>query len=122
MTISNRIRFSHKYFKMPESFFFKDREAKSFLIGISVCDISQLPKEFLDWDTEYDSGNGLAYYKLPKGKVLMLIIFTKQENSVSECWTTIRSHNPQKEEYYRNLIGQEFKIEVENEAKPEDYI
>jgi hypothetical protein len=99
---------------MPESFFFKDRDAKSFLIGISVCDISQLPKEFLNWDTEYDSGHGLARYELPKGKVIMLIIFTKQENSVSECWTTIRSWNPQKEIYYHELIGQEFKIEVEN--------
>lgn len=103
----NTIKFSHLYFKMPESFFFKDRETKSFLIGISVCDISQLPKEFIDWDTAYDSGNNVSHYELPQGKVIVLVIFTEQE-----CWTTIRSWNPNKEAFYRNLIGKEVKIEV----------
>jgi hypothetical protein len=109
---------------MPESFFFKDRVSKSFLVGISICDISRLPKEFLDWDTAYEeqswvsSANRekitkLRYYELPKGKVIILVIFTKQENSISECWTTIRRWTPDKENYYQNLIGQEVKIEVE---------
>lgn len=105
----NKIKFSHIYSKMPSAIQ-KGKEHITYLLGVCVTDISKLPIEFLDWDTEYKTDKGLAHYELPKGKVIILVLFTIPQN---HCWTTIRSWNPNKENYYRNLIGQEFKIEME---------
>jgi hypothetical protein len=106
----SRIHFSHVYSKMPSAIR-KGNEHITYLLAVDVNDISRLPVELLDWDTEYMTDRGLAHYILPEGKVIILVLFTIPQNHL---WTTIRSWNPQKEIFYRNLIGKEIKIEVKD--------
>lgn len=107
----NTIRFSHKYSKMPTAIH-KNEKNVTILLAMDINDVSNLPAEFLDWDTEYKTEKGLAHYELPKGKVLILVLFTITESS-DILWTTIRSWNPNKEAFYKQLIGKIVKIEVE---------
>ncbi len=80
---------------------------KTYLIGMSICDIEKLPKDFLEYDTEYAEG----YYPLPKkGKYMVLTLFT---NGI--LWTTIRRWTPQKESYYRGFIGHDVDIVIKEE-------
>ena len=45
------------------------------------------------------------------GDVIVLTLFTKEETG-TWLWTTIRRWTPQKEEYYRKLIGMEVEIDA----------
>jgi hypothetical protein len=81
----------------------------TFLVGISVVNIEDLPKEFLIYDTGFfnKKTKKVEYYELPKkGKFIILMLFTKDDG----VWTTIRRWIQRKEDYYRSLIGQEVEI------------
>jgi hypothetical protein len=106
------IEFSHTYLKMPLDV----SNLRTYLIGISVCDISDLPKNFIDYDTGYIEKDSLKHYKLPKGKVIILSLFTVRLYAPNQVWTTIRSWNPSKESYYQKLIGEEIGIVVEGDG------
>lgn len=96
----NTIKFSHRYDKMPAGV----EDKTNYLVGVSVCQIGELPILFADFDTKFGTGK----YVLPTGKVMVLTIFTVD----AYCWTTIRSWTPNKEAYYQNLIGNEVGIVV----------
>lgn len=123
------IKFSHTYFKMPPPFWSRS-EHITHLVGMSIIeDINNLPKEFLDWDTAFESqirlGNNpcreVAHYKLPKGKCILLTFFTqfKLDEGVEteDVWTTVRRWEPYKERYYYGLIGKQVEIEFVEEGK-----
>jgi len=105
------IKFSHEYFKMPEVFFDKGKQ-NTYLIGVSFANIKDLPEEFVEWDTLYEENNELKHYELPKGKVMVLLLFTVKPNPDGRktLWTTIRRWTPDKEDFYSNLIGKEVNI------------
>ena len=74
---------------------------------------SKLPKEFLEYDTGYRTENGVCYYPLFKGKGIIITIFTKDDGMhLENLWTTIRRWTPQKEKYYKSIIGEEVDIET----------
>jgi hypothetical protein len=108
------IKFSHRYEKMPT--FYTDTR----LIGVSVCDISKLPKNFIEWDTRYYESVYGRYvnYALPEtGQFIVLTLFSDRPSllmsiKASAAWTTIRRWTPEKEAYYRNLIGQKMYINI----------
>ena len=108
-----KIKFSHNYSKFPYSIAY-EKGGKALLLGVEKWDITKLPAKFLDYDTEYfnslDSGDSTSfYYQLPeKGEVLVLFFWDN-----SDCgglFTTIRRHTPEKEEYYRALVGIELEV------------
>jgi hypothetical protein len=88
---------------------------KTYLIGVSFADMKTLPQEFVDWDTLYGENNELKHYELPKGMVMVLLLFTIKPNPDSRevLWTTIRRWTPDKETFYLNLIGKEVGICLE---------
>ena len=101
----NKIKFSHLYTKMPF-----DRE-KTQLLEVLIADKKELSKEFIRYDTHIDGGRE---YNLPEGKLIVLLLFSLQEDSMAwELWTTVRRRTPEKEKYYRSLRGQNVEIVIE---------
>src|SRR3990167_690539 len=105
----NTIKFSHKYLKMPINI----KTRKTILIGVSLIHFKQLSEKFIMYDTSYESYNTLfessTMYVLPKTQLLLLTLFTENEQ-IPKVWTTLRRFTPQKHDYYNKLIGQDIKI------------
>jgi len=93
------IKFSYTYNKL-----FLDGKLikEAILLDVIPVKIENLSKDFLNYDT--DQGE----YKLPKKGEYLLLIFQK---SCTNIFTTLRRYIPEKEEYYRKLIGETFTIE-----------
>lgn len=100
----NTIKFSHYYKKMPKSF------EGTVIHSVKVQNTKGLTDEFIKYDTETVDGK---YYQLPSGMVMIIHL-----NTNGHMWTTVRSWNPRKEKYYKELVGQEVAILVEEETKP----
>ena len=113
----NRIKFSHKYYKMP---YMADNKTK--LVQMFIEHSDNFSKEFIEYDTKIRPE---GYYKLPKNKYIVLLFlneitalpsgkpYSKDIEFVGyNLWTTIRRWTPQKEKYYRERIGQEFEVIV----------
>jgi len=106
-----KIKFSHYYSKIPQ----KISNRPTWLVAVQIYDsIEQMPKEFLEYDTIYYDGFAKKNYPLPSGKVMLLVLFSGAGESApnSFVWTTIRSWNKQKEQYYSKLVGKEVGIVV----------
>lgn len=93
------IKFSHQYKKMPVIL------EPTFLKSVRVKHYNELTEEFILKDTETVDGQ---FYQLPKTQLLILDLWTE-----GEYWHTVRRWTPEKEKYYRSLVGQEVKIVVE---------
>jgi hypothetical protein len=110
-----RIKFSHIYPKMPE-FIRKGDDGNTWLVGVAVIDdLDDLPEEFLHYDTVYfdeKTGEG-RNYPLERGKSLILLLFSQKPEML---WATIRRFTPEKEKYYRNLVGGEVDIIINKKA------
>lgn len=103
----NKIKFSHKYYKIP------DGALAAMLTDIIIVNLEDLSPKFIQYDTAYwDDGEvGVKSYPLPKkGKYMMLMLVSRLT-----LFTTLRRWTPQKEKYYRSLIGQEVEIVIEEE-------
>lgn len=100
-----KIKFSYDYWKMPRSCHNYTR-----LLEVLIANTKDLHEEFVHYDTLYVDLEkfGLGNYKLPKGKVLILLL----ESGGAILWTTIRRWTPQKEKYYKGLRGQEVEIVI----------
>jgi hypothetical protein len=99
------IKFSNEYFKI----FGIDRSANN-LLAIFRTHYNKLERDFLMYDTAYEDDKGnMKYYKLPKTELLVLLFFSKN----GELFTTIRRYTPEKETYYKSLIGKWFAVKVE---------
>lgn len=99
--MKNKIKFSHRYEKMP-----KDFEMTS-LMAVFNADTKEFGELFIKYDTLYWGKNSTEFYPLPKGKALVLLFLT---GSKGLTWTTIGRWTPQKEKYYQSKIGQDFEI------------
>lgn len=101
------IKFSHRYFKMPNL----EYDKFHYLIGASVIHYKDLPKLFIDYDTIYydNETKNATYYELPKTVLIVLTLFSGNSMTV---WTTVRRYTEEKYRYYQKLIGQRVRIEV----------
>jgi hypothetical protein len=104
----NEIKFSHKYLKFPKDFNFGNAYK---LIHVFVEDSYNLKKDFIEYDTFYAEGEEVKSYKLPVGKVLVLL-FDAHEFG---CFTTIRRLTPEKEKYYKGAVGSFFLFKLVEE-------
>jgi hypothetical protein len=99
------IKFSHRYPKLRG-------QDSAVLLAVGKLSIPEdLNEELREYDTRYetrDTLEGYGYYPLPKGKYLHLVFVGNK--GVPFC--TIRSDNPQKEAFYKNLVGKVIKISV----------
>lgn len=106
------IKFSNEYNKM----FNNVAEAvpkTALLLEVFLVDSKDLHPRFIEYDTAFTDPvtNKIGYYKLPKGKVIVLLLRSaKFEGSM--IWTTIRRYTPNKYDYYRKLRWEMFKIEI----------
>lgn len=98
----NKIRFSHRYWKMPNT-----RPAK--LVGLYTCDYSELSCFLEEYDTKYYAGGFKHYYQLPDAKLIVLLFLS--DNDV--LWTTIRRFTEEKFRYYKESVGKIFEIVIE---------
>jgi len=92
---------------------------KTVVLDVFVTDLGKLPKEFLEYDTAYWDEKKLKteHYKLGFRKAIVIVLFStyKYSNYIDKkLWTTIRKWTPEKEEYYKQLIGKEVMIRVGN--------
>ena len=96
------IKFSHPYSKLIKH----DNEYCNRVKLIEVINIKleDLSKQFIDYDTD----GGL--FNLPKKGDYMMLVFSK-DICRQNIFTTLRRRTPEKEKYYRSLIGQWLEVE-----------
>lgn len=102
------IKFSHRYLKMKDGF------ELSTLLDVLPVKLEDLSIRFLEYDTVYvDETGNTEHYQLPsKGDYMILVLQNHTNNYDGAMWTTIRRRTPEKEKYYRSLIGQVTECEV----------
>ena len=76
------------------------------LLQVLTCDRADLSEDFVKYDTAYWKMDGLKYYELPQGKLIILLLLTEKF-----LWTTLRSWDQGKEKYYRSKVGKKIEIE-----------
>lgn len=104
----NVINFSYHYNKFGIDF-----SPRVFLLHVFIENTKNFHPRFVEYDTGYYVGvQGLEYYYLPRGKVLVLLLKVVDEQKV---FTTIRRWTPQKEKYYRSKIGEFFELKLVKE-------
>ncbi|MHA1685184.1 MAG: hypothetical protein ACTSYD_02125 [Candidatus Heimdallarchaeaceae archaeon] len=111
----NEIKFSHNYYKLPDSFHYGGYN-EYYLLAVFRTKTFKLGKRFLDYNSIYGiTENGLLLRsEVPDGDVLVLL-FGSFFDECFELFSAIRKWTPQKEQYYRSKVGQKFKIVVEQE-------
>lgn len=103
-----KIKFSYIYNKFPRDY------QRSKLLAVLPVKLEELGLDFILYDTAYTDGMETSCYPLPtKGDYMILLLrstaTTDDAGNVTEpsqLWTTIRRRAPEKEKYYRSLIGQ----------------
>ena len=105
----NTIKFSFRYKKMPHGVEFCD----TWIMSVKVLDYADLTDEEIKMDTETVDGE---FYVLPKTKLIWIDLFTDCLPTATK-WQTIRRWTPEKERYYRSIVGQEVKIVIEDELQ-----
>lgn len=96
----SKIKFSQRYSKlMTGNGFCK----KLYLLDVINIKLEDLSESFLDYDT--DEGT----FELPKKGDYMMLLFKK--DTTTHLMTTLRRRTPEKEKYYRSLIGQWLEVE-----------
>lgn len=100
----NKIKFSHKYAKMPENI------SDTRLLEVFKAHYKDLSPFFKVYDTD-------GYYELPKTDLLVLFLVSYEPNisgGLNEHpWTTVRSWTPEKEKYYKVMRGEHVEIVIE---------
>ena len=110
------IKFSYPYDKMPAGYYL------SKLLDVIPVKLEDLSPEFLKYDTRI---NGEEFYKLPaKGDYMILMLRSTatshnngELNEASQLWTTIRRRTPEKEKYYRGLIGKVLECKITQDGQ-----
>lgn len=102
------IEFSHKYLKMKDGF------EQSTLLDVLPVKLEDLSARFLEYDTVYvDASGNTEHYPLPsKGDYMILVLQNHTIDYDGIMWTKIRRRTPDKEKYYRGLIGQVLECKV----------
>lgn len=110
--INKTIKFSEQYEKMP---LYTDSPPKQdVLLEVLKVNSEDLHKRFIEYETIYfdKKVNNWAYYKLPKGEILILLLKSELDGSI-DLWMTIRRFTPQKYKYYKEARGETFNIEIQ---------
>lgn len=94
------IKFSKKFAKIRGV-------TRAKLILVQDVKIEHLPAEFIKYDTD-----GGMYSRLPKQGDFLMLVFSKGD-SRENLFTTLRRSTPEKRSYYRNQIGRDFDVVVE---------
>jgi len=105
-----QIKFSHKNYekfrRLGKDGIFPPFRAR--LLQVFIINSTRISSSFQDYDTKYyDDEEG--HYPLNSQKRLWLVLLLEEETTKG-LFTTIRSHNPSKEQYYRNSQGETFMI------------
>lgn len=104
----NKIKFSHKYFKLNYV-----NQAK--LLQVFKCHYNDLSKDFLFYDSLYrKDARGYRLYEFPKDELIILLF---QDTFDNDLFTTIRRYTPKKYEYYKSKTGEIFEIVVKEKRK-----
>lgn len=98
----NKIKFSHRYFKMRDMDF---NIVSTNLLQVLTAFKSDLSRDFIDYDTAYQGKDDVEYYELPEGKLIILVFQT-----ATKVWTTMRRWTPQKMNQYCSLMGKQFEV------------
>lgn len=103
------IKFSHQYQKLERGFFpivlTIPKEAK--LISAAVFDLSQMPEDFLAWDTLYYENGKEKHYPLEPGRYIALIFFDQDR-----LFSTLRPYTERKFAYYLGQVGRTFDVVI----------
>ena len=74
---------------------------------IKIADKSQLSTSFIEYDTDMD-------YDIEEDIPLLMLLFLKPSiNNSKNVFATVRKWTKEKETFYQNQIGNEFKLIVE---------
>jgi hypothetical protein len=74
---------------------------------IKIADKSQLSNSFIEYDTDMD-------YDIEEDIPLLMLLFLKPSiNNSKNVFATVRKWTKEKETFYQNQIGNEFKLIVE---------
>lgn len=102
----NKIKFSHKtYFKLQRI----NVNQPVRLLLVYEVNKKDLCNEFIDYDTKFQSSNGIESYQLPNATLIILTFIDIAGN----LFTTVRRWDIDKLYYYKQNIGQSFKIEFD---------
>ncbi len=116
------IKFSNEHKKLPTGALVNT--VKTELIQVLIVDKKDLSERFVRYDTIFHTYQEQPntereqtvenFYPLPKGKLLLLFLFSTHPplKDTGNLWTTLRRWTPDKEKYYRHLVGQQINIEV----------
>jgi hypothetical protein len=73
---------------------------------IKVSDKSQLSNSFIEYDTDLD-------FDIEENQQLLLLLFLKPStNNSKNIFATVRIWSDEKERFYQNQIGSEFRIVI----------
>ena len=86
---------------------YEEPPSRAILLEVFRVNVKDLHKRFIEYDTSYYDGDEKrgAYYKLPEGEALVLLL-----KSNDMLWTTIRRYTPEKHDYYLDARMEEFEI------------
>ena len=112
------IKFSHRYLKLELDRVNLPLTLTASLLEVLNVNLENLSAYFLTYDTMFYKGEGhMDLYDLPKKGKYLLLIFEKNESFERSIFTTLRRETPEKEKYYRDSIGESFKVIIEEENK-----
>ena len=114
------IKFSHEYPKLHGQV-----RAELLDVRVTAAEDVQKNKELIEYDTMYEDETGerdhfgtpitkVGYYPLPKKGFLLQLIFLGNKK-IPFC--TLRRKTDEKMDYYTELLGEEFDIEIVKEVK-----
>jgi hypothetical protein len=107
------IKFSHNYVKLfgiaeeEEGYDVRSIPKEAHLISVAAFDLSQLPEEFVHWDTLYYENGEEKHYQLEPGRYIVLIFFDQDR-----LFSTLRPYTERKFAYYLSMIGRKFDVVI----------
>ena len=106
-----QIKFSHKDYEK----FRRINKKPPFtaqLLQVFLLQSTDVTDYFREYDTKYYTENGVDYYLLNRSCTWLVLLFKEKETGL--LFTTMRSANQSKLQYYRDSQGEEFRVIVRN--------
>ena len=104
-----QIRFSHKDYEK----FRKIQKMPPFtaqLLQVFLLQSNDVSDYFREYDAKYYTRNGADYYPLNRSRTWIVLLF--EEKETGHLFTTMRSANQSKLQYYKDSQGEEFDVIV----------
>lgn len=100
------MKFSHTYLK-----FCGQMPKRAFLLQVIKVTREDLSEAFVKYDTEYIEAGERSFYPLPDGDLILIIAIDESR----KAFTTVRSYDAEKFDYYKGLEGKWVPIERSQE-------